>query len=191
MPLIEIARAATEAEAREGLERWKARYPEAASLLEPNDVLVDSMRGRSTTWTRIRLNLRHVAEADRPPQEALEVDYDPWEGVEWPGSEPSAPGPGGRRLAELSPGAGLGLPVRATAGTSRRAGSDPFWIRSKATSQTRAGRTEPRPCPCPRTSGSALRARARPRSSPPPRADARSSRISRRSSALNDDVWPR
>ena len=96
MPLIEIARAATEAEAREGLERWKARYPEAASLLEPNDVLVDSMRGRSTTWTRIRLNLRHVAEADRPPQEALEVDYDPWEGVEWPadgGSDSAAPEP--------------------------------------------------------------------------------------------------
>ncbi len=87
MPLIEIARAATEAEAREGLERWKARHPEAASLLEPNDVLVDSMRGRSTTWTRIRLNLRHVAEADRPPQEALEVDYDPWEGVEWPDAD--------------------------------------------------------------------------------------------------------
>ena len=65
MPLIEIARAATEAEAREGLERWKARHPEAASLLEPNDVLVDSMRGRSTTWTRIRLNLRHVPEAEQ------------------------------------------------------------------------------------------------------------------------------
>ena len=90
MPLIEVARAATEAEAREGLERWKARHPEAASLLEPNDVLVDSMRGRSTTWTRIRLNLRHVAEADRPPQEALEVDYDPWEGVEWPDADGGA-----------------------------------------------------------------------------------------------------
>jgi hypothetical protein len=51
--------------------------------LAPNDVLVDSMRGRSTTWTRIRLNLRNVPEADRPPQEALEVDYDPWEGVDW------------------------------------------------------------------------------------------------------------
>ena len=81
MPLIEVARAATEAEAREGLERWKERHPGPANLLAPNDVLVDSMRGRSTTWTRIRLNLRHVPEADRPPQEALEVDYDPWEGV--------------------------------------------------------------------------------------------------------------
>ena len=53
-------------------------------------MLVDSMRGRSTTWTRIRLNLRNVPEAERPPQEALEVDYDPWEGVEWPGRRPSA-----------------------------------------------------------------------------------------------------
>ncbi|MGH2640641.1 MAG: DNA polymerase domain-containing protein [Actinomycetota bacterium] len=93
MPLIEIARAATEAEAKEGLERWKARHPEAASHLEPADVLVDPMRGRSTTWTRIRVNLRNVPEGDRPPQEALEVDYDPWEGIEWPVDEP----PGRRR----------------------------------------------------------------------------------------------
>jgi bifunctional non-homologous end joining protein LigD len=85
MPLIEIARAATEAQALDGLERWKARHPDAAALLAPADVLVDSMRGRSTTWTRIRINLRNVPEKHRPPQEALEVDYDPWEGVEWPG----------------------------------------------------------------------------------------------------------
>jgi bifunctional non-homologous end joining protein LigD len=82
MPLIEVARAATEAEAREGLERWKERHPEAWTYLAPADVLVDSMRGRSSTWTRIRLNLRHVPEAERPSQEALEVDYDPWEGIE-------------------------------------------------------------------------------------------------------------
>ena len=80
MPLIEIARAAGKAEAMEGLERWKARHPAAAALLEPADILVDSMRGRSSTWTRIRLNLRHVPEAERPPQEPLEVDYDPWQG---------------------------------------------------------------------------------------------------------------
>jgi DNA ligase D-like protein (predicted polymerase) len=85
MPLIEVARAATESEAMEGLERWKARHPGVWSHLSPADVLVDSMRGRSTTWTRIRLNLRNVPEAERPKQEALEVDYDPWEGVEWPG----------------------------------------------------------------------------------------------------------
>ena len=78
MPLIEVARAATEAEAREGLERWKARHAEVWPLLGPTDVLVDAMRGRSTVWYRIRLNLRNVPEDRRPPQEALEVDYDPW-----------------------------------------------------------------------------------------------------------------
>jgi bifunctional non-homologous end joining protein LigD len=78
VPMIEVARAASKAEAMAGLERWKARHPQVASLLEPADILVDSMRGRSSTWTRIRLNLRHVPEADRPVQEALEVDYDPW-----------------------------------------------------------------------------------------------------------------
>jgi bifunctional non-homologous end joining protein LigD len=77
-PLIEIARAASKDEALAGLERWKQRHPHAAGLLEPADVLVDSMRGRSYNWTRIRLNLRHIPEPDRPAQEALEVDYDPW-----------------------------------------------------------------------------------------------------------------
>jgi bifunctional non-homologous end joining protein LigD len=78
MPLIEVARAATKAEAMEGLDRWKQRHPQTWARLEPADVLVDSMRGRSSTWTRIRLNLRNVAEDERPPQEPLEVDYDPW-----------------------------------------------------------------------------------------------------------------
>ncbi|HEX9234804.1 MAG TPA: hypothetical protein VF972_00825, partial [Actinomycetota bacterium] len=50
--------------------------------LQPPDVLVDSMRGRSTTWTRIRLNLQHVPEGKRPAQEPLEVDYDPWAGLD-------------------------------------------------------------------------------------------------------------
>jgi len=77
MPLIEVARAATEAEALAGLERWKARHPDVWPLLAPNDVLVDGMRGRSSLWYRIRLNLRNVPEAERPPQETLEVDYDP------------------------------------------------------------------------------------------------------------------
>jgi bifunctional non-homologous end joining protein LigD len=80
-PLIEIARAATKAEAMEGLERWKARHAEVWSYIEPADVLVDSMRGRSSTWTRIRLNLHHVPEPERPAQEPLEVDYDPWAGL--------------------------------------------------------------------------------------------------------------
>jgi bifunctional non-homologous end joining protein LigD len=77
-PLIEVARAARKEEAMAGLDRWKARHPDAAARLEPADILVDSMRGRSSTWTRIRLNLRHVPAEQRPAQEALEVDYDPW-----------------------------------------------------------------------------------------------------------------
>jgi bifunctional non-homologous end joining protein LigD len=80
MPLIEIARAETRDEAMAGLERWKARHPSVWPRLEPADVLVDSMRGRSSSWYRIRVNLRHVPEAERPPQEPLEVDYDPWAG---------------------------------------------------------------------------------------------------------------
>ena len=84
MPLIEIARAATESEARAGLQRWRARHAEIWSHLAPSDILVDSMRGRNTSWTRIRLNLRNVPESERPTQEPLEVDYDPWAGYEAP-----------------------------------------------------------------------------------------------------------
>jgi hypothetical protein len=80
-PLIEIARAATKDEAMAGLERWKARHAAVWSRLEPADVLVDGMRGRSSVWYRIRLNLQHVPEAERPAQEALEVDYDPWQNL--------------------------------------------------------------------------------------------------------------
>jgi hypothetical protein len=84
VPVIEISRAATKTEALEGLERWKDRHPKAAKALEPADVLVDGMRGRSSLWYRVRVNLTHVAEADRPPQEKLDPDYDPWAGYEWP-----------------------------------------------------------------------------------------------------------
>ena len=84
MPLIEIARAASEAEARAGLQRWRARHADVWSHLAPSDILVDSMRGRNTTWTRIRINLRNVPQSERPPQEALEVDYDPWAGYRGP-----------------------------------------------------------------------------------------------------------
>jgi DNA ligase D-like protein (predicted polymerase) len=73
-PLIEIGRAFRKEDALAGLERWKARYPAAAAHLELADVLVDSMRGRSSTWTRIRVNLRHVPEPLRPPQEPLDPD---------------------------------------------------------------------------------------------------------------------
>ena len=73
-PLIEIGRAQKKEDALAGLDRWKARHPEAASHLEPADVLVDSMRGRFTTWTRIRLNLQHVPTELRPDQEPLDPD---------------------------------------------------------------------------------------------------------------------
>jgi bifunctional non-homologous end joining protein LigD len=77
-PIIEIARAATQDEALAGFERWKDKHPEAAAALEPADLMVDAMRGRFTAWYRIRVNLRNVPEDERPVQEALEVDYDPW-----------------------------------------------------------------------------------------------------------------
>jgi DNA ligase D-like protein (predicted polymerase) len=76
-PLIEIGRAGRKEDALAGLERWKQRHPEAARHLEAADVLVDSMRGRSTTWTRVRVNLEHVPEALRPAQEPLDPDGGP------------------------------------------------------------------------------------------------------------------
>ena len=75
-PLVEIARARRKPDALAGLERWKARHPGAAGHLEPADVLVDAMRGRFHTWTRIRINLQHVPEELRPAQEALDPDED-------------------------------------------------------------------------------------------------------------------
>jgi bifunctional non-homologous end joining protein LigD len=76
-PLIEIGRAEKKDDALAGLERWRDRHPEAAAHLQPADVLVDAMRGRFHTWTRIRLNLQHVPEALRPPQEPLDPDAAP------------------------------------------------------------------------------------------------------------------
>ena len=77
MPLLVIAHSPNKSAALAGLERWKARYPSAAARLAPDDVLVDAMRGRSSTWTRVRVNLRHVPEAERPPQEPPDPDEDP------------------------------------------------------------------------------------------------------------------
>ena len=73
-PLIEIGRARRKEDALAGLERWRARHPEATAHLEPADVLVDAMRGRSSTWTRVRVNLQHVPVGLRPDQEALDPD---------------------------------------------------------------------------------------------------------------------
>jgi bifunctional non-homologous end joining protein LigD len=77
MPLVVVAHSPDKQAALAGLERWKSKYPEVAGLLAVDDVLVDSMRGRSSTWTRIRVNLRHVPEALRPPQETPDPDDDP------------------------------------------------------------------------------------------------------------------
>jgi len=77
MPLIVVANSTKKDAALAGLARWKARHPEAAEHLAVDDVLVDSMRGRSSTWTRIRVNLRNVPEAIRPPQETPDPDDDP------------------------------------------------------------------------------------------------------------------
>ena len=77
MPLLVVANSPDRDAALAGLERWKSRHPEVASLLAVDDVLVDSMRGRSSTWTRVRVNLRHVPEGLRPPQEVPDPDDDP------------------------------------------------------------------------------------------------------------------
>ena len=83
MPLIEVARAKTREEAMAGLERWRARHVGVAAHLQAADVLVDGMRGRSSVWYRIRINLQHVPDAERPAQEPLEVDYNPWANAPW------------------------------------------------------------------------------------------------------------
>ena len=77
MPLVVVANSPNKDAALAGLERWKSKHPEVAGLLAVDDVLVDSMRGRSSTWTRIRVNLRHVPEDQRPPQETPDPDDDP------------------------------------------------------------------------------------------------------------------
>ena len=77
MPLIVIANSPDKVAALAGLERWKTRHADVTTLLAPEDVLVDSMRGRSSTWTRIRINLQHVPEEARPAQETPDPDDDP------------------------------------------------------------------------------------------------------------------
>jgi bifunctional non-homologous end joining protein LigD len=97
MPLVVVANSPDKSAALAGLERWKNKYLDVASLLAVDDVLVDSMRGRSSTWTRIRVNLRHVPEALRPPQETPDPDDDPtrewraWRDSKAKASKPDAP----------------------------------------------------------------------------------------------------
>ncbi len=78
-PLIEIARTKTKDEAMAALAQWKQRYSSVAEKLAPADILVDGMRGPSSIWYRIRINLQHVPQDQRPPQEPLLADYSPWE----------------------------------------------------------------------------------------------------------------
>lgn len=91
MPLLVIANSPNKDEALQGLERWKSKYPKVAERLTVDDVLVDTMRGRSSTWTRIRINLRHVPEELRPSQEIPDPDDDPTrEWREWRASKKTA-----------------------------------------------------------------------------------------------------
>ncbi|OMC12284.1 DNA polymerase domain-containing protein [Mycobacterium sp. SP-6446] len=89
-PLIEIARTKTRDEAMAALDIWRGRYPAVADRLHPADVLVDGMRGPSSIWYRIRINLQHVPADQRPPQEDLIADYSPWEGYTPPASRRGA-----------------------------------------------------------------------------------------------------
>jgi bifunctional non-homologous end joining protein LigD len=78
MPLVEVARTKTKPEALQAFERWRARHGAVAAMLEPADILIDGMRGSSSVWYRVRVNLQHVPADRRPEQEPLEADYDPW-----------------------------------------------------------------------------------------------------------------
>lgn len=78
LPVLVIAKAKAKADALDGLERWKARHPAVVPYLAPEDILTDVMRGRSSTWTRIRVNLKNVPVEERPPEEPPDPDYDPW-----------------------------------------------------------------------------------------------------------------
>lgn len=90
MPLIEIARTKAKSEAIAALDEWTKRHRSVAAQLHPADVMIDGMRGSSSLWYRVRVNLQHVPEPERPPQEELIADYDPWEGKVWPGSPGSS-----------------------------------------------------------------------------------------------------
>jgi bifunctional non-homologous end joining protein LigD len=103
VPLVVVAQAATKPEVEEGLDRWKKRHRKVVPHLAVDDVLYDAMRGRSTIWWRVRVNLRHVPEKDRPKPEPPDPDYDPWAGYEWPdrsGQQERAP----RKNASAEPG---------------------------------------------------------------------------------------
>jgi bifunctional non-homologous end joining protein LigD len=90
LPVITIAKSKTKPEGLEGLERWKAKHPDVLKYLAPESYLVDAMRGRSSAWYRIRINLKNVPEAERPEETTPDPDYDPIR--EWKRSGPSPSG---------------------------------------------------------------------------------------------------
>jgi bifunctional non-homologous end joining protein LigD len=75
--VITIAQAKQKVDALAGLERWKAKYPHIVERLAPEDILIDTNRGKATAWYRVRINLKSVPEAERPPVEPPDPDYDP------------------------------------------------------------------------------------------------------------------
>ena len=110
-PLVEIARADKKDDALAGLERWKARHADIVSYLWPEDVLVDAMRGRHRTWTRIRVNLEHVPVEQRPQQEPLDAEYEPWDprpvnagGMRWSRKLQKLVPPRGSEASDAAPG---------------------------------------------------------------------------------------
>ena len=115
-PLIEIGRAREKADALAGFERWKTRHPEVSLHLEPADVLVDAMRGRFRTWTRVRVNLQHVPAELRPAQEPLDPDEnlaDEWSGPSMKSGAPRA----SSRATVSDPGRRRQTPSRARKGS--------------------------------------------------------------------------
>jgi hypothetical protein len=76
LPVITIAKAKLKSDALAGLERWKAKYPDVVAKLAPEHVLVDTNRGKSSAWYRVRINLKDIPEAERPPPEPPDPDYD-------------------------------------------------------------------------------------------------------------------
>ena len=96
-PLIEVGRAWKKEDALAGLERWKARHADAAGHLQPEDILVDAMRGRHNTWTRIRVNLQHVPAALRPQQGPLDPDDEGLSGQMWDATPPRRRGAARKR----------------------------------------------------------------------------------------------
>ena len=175
MPLIVVANSPNKEAALAGLERWKSKQPKSPSLLAVDDVLVDSMRGRSSTWTRIRVNLRHVPEELRPPQETPDPDDDPTR--EWRARRSRSKRtltPSGEDRHQFLRRDHFELRIGAVAGACRYAIGEsapcagngcPACVHRRLPPPTRAA-AAPTKDPCPGSSGSGLPACAGPASQP-------------------------